>query len=145
MNCYYHPSRPAVAQCPDCGKGLCYECANRYQRPICKDCNDRRGRTGLFAYIKPLIVLLFLFIVGCVIGRNFGDSPVIMGYLFTCIYGEWSIVNQFLSNIFISLDIHSIIFYYGLKILLATVIGIFATPIYIGYCIVKIVLILVKK
>lgn len=25
MNCYYHPCKPAIAQCPDCGNGLCRE------------------------------------------------------------------------------------------------------------------------
>ena len=46
---------------------------------------------------------------------------------------------MFLSNIFISLDIRSIVFYYGLKILLAVIIGIFATPIFLGYCIYKLI------
>lgn len=145
MNCYYHPSRPAVAQCPDCGKGLCHECANRFQSSICKECNDKRGRNGIIAYIKPLIGIIVLFILGCIVGRGLDDSPAIMGYLFTCIYGGWSIVNHFFANIFVSLDIHSLVFYYGLKILLSAVIGIFATPIYAIYCIVKLILILLKR
>ncbi|KAA6309523.1 hypothetical protein EZS27_038999, partial [termite gut metagenome] len=35
MNCYEHSIQPAVAQCPDCGKGLCTECASAYSLPIC--------------------------------------------------------------------------------------------------------------
>ena len=28
MNCYRHPSRPAVGSCKACSKGLCLECAH---------------------------------------------------------------------------------------------------------------------
>lgn len=27
MNCYRHPSRPAIGSCKACSKGLCHECA----------------------------------------------------------------------------------------------------------------------
>ncbi|MBP5558857.1 MAG: hypothetical protein J6X71_03735 [Bacteroidales bacterium] len=141
MNCYYHPGRPAVAQCPDCGKGLCRECASKFEKPICTACNDKRGKSAMVNYAKPLVVCAIFFLVGCLVGKSagFGDAPAIMGYIFTCIYGGWSIVDMFLSNIFISLDIRSIVFYYGLKILLAVIIGIFATPIFLGYCIYKLI------
>ena len=147
MNCYYHPSRPAVAQCPDCGKGLCRECASKYEKPICPECNNKRGKNATMSYAKPLIVCVLLFLVGCLVGKHFGfgDEPAIMGYIFTCVYGGWSIVNMFFANIFISLDIHSIIFYYGLKIILAMIVGIFATPIFLGYCIYKIIREAIKK
>lgn len=141
MNCYYHPDRPAVAQCPDCGKGLCRECASKFEKPICAACNDKRGKSAMVNYAKPLVVCAIFFLVGCLVGKSagFGDAPAIMGYIFTCIYGGWSIVDMFLSNIFISLDIRSIVFYYGLKIILAVIIGIFATPIFLGYCIYKLI------
>lgn len=147
MNCYYHPSRPAVAQCPDCGKGLCRECASKYEKPICTECNNKRGNNATITYAKPLIVCAILFVVGCLVGKSFGfgDEPAIMGYIFTCVYGGWSIVNMFFANIFISLDLHSIIFYYGLKIMLSMIVGIFATPIFLGYCIYKIIREAMKK
>lgn len=147
MNCYYHPSRPAVAQCPDCGKGLCRECASKYEKPICTECNNKRGKNATITYAKPLIVCAILFVVGCLVGKSFGfgDEPAIMGYIFTCVYGGWSIVNMFFANIFISLDLHSIIFYYGLKIMLSMIVGIFATPIFLGYCIYKIIHEAMKK
>ena len=147
MNCYYHPSRPAVAQCPDCGKGLCRECASKYEKPICTECNNKRGKNATITYAKPLIVCAILFVVGCLVGKSFGfgDEPAIMGYIFTCVYVGWSIVNMFFANIFISLDLHSIIFYYGLKIMLSMIVGIFATPIFLGYCIYKIIHEAMKK
>ena len=139
MNCYYHPDRPAVAQCPDCGKGLCRECASKFEKPICPECNGKRGKDDIKTYSKPLIVCAICFVVGCLIGKGFGDTPFIMGYIFTCIFGGWSIVDMFFRNIFISLDLHSIVFYYGLKAFLAMLTGIVATPVFLGYCIYKLI------
>ena len=139
MRCYYHPHRYAVAQCPDCGKGLCKECASRYQKPICKSCNDIRGKNEIKDYSKPLFVCTVMFIIGCLVGSGLGWDAILMGYLFTCIYGGWSIVGMFFSNIFVTLDLNSIVLYYGLRIVLSAVIGIFATPIFLGYCIYKII------
>lgn len=141
MNCFYHPDRPAVAQCPDCGKGLCRECASKYEKPICTECNNKRGKSATINYAKPLIVCAILFVVGCMMANSLGlgDTPAIIGYILTCIYGGWSIVNIFFSNIFITLDIHSIIFFYGLKAMLAMIVGIVATPVFLGYCIFKLI------
>ena len=72
-------------------------------------------------------------------------EPLVMSYIFTCVYGGWSIVNMFFSNIFISLNLQSIIFYYGVKILLSVVVGVFATPIFLGYCVYKIIREIMKR
>ena len=80
-----------------------------------------------------------MFLIGCLIGKSLGDTPFIMGYILTCIYGGWSIVDMFFANIFITLDIHSIIFYYGLKAMLSMIVGIVATPVFLGYCVFKLV------
>ena len=129
----------AQVKCPDCGKGLCKECASRYQKPICKSCNDIRGKNEIKDYSKPLFVCAAMFIIGCFVGSGLGGEAILMGYLFTCIYGGWSIVGMFFSNIFVTLDLNSIVLYYGLRIVLSAVIGIFATPIFLGYCIYKII------
>ena len=38
MKCYNHPERDAIAQCGGCGKGLCEECAKKWNPHICDDC-----------------------------------------------------------------------------------------------------------
>lgn len=144
MRCYYHPHRYAVAQCPDCGKGLCKECASKFKKPICRECNKQRGKDDIKSYAKPLVVCFIMFIIGYLFGNSLGEDALLMGYIFTCIYGGWSIVNMFFANIFISLDLHSILMYYGLKIVLSAVIGVFATPVFLGYCIYKIIRTLLK-
>jgi hypothetical protein len=47
MNCFNHPQSPALAPCPDCGKGLCDACGHAFAIPICQPCNLLRIRTGL--------------------------------------------------------------------------------------------------
>lgn len=42
MNCFNHPDKPAVAQCPDCGRGLCIECATVHEPPVCARCFQKR-------------------------------------------------------------------------------------------------------
>ncbi|MDE7149402.1 MAG: hypothetical protein K2O01_03190 [Bacteroidales bacterium] len=42
MNCFNHPDRPAVAQCPDCSKGLCLECATAHEQIICDNCFQKQ-------------------------------------------------------------------------------------------------------
>lgn len=39
MNCFNHTDQPAVAQCQNCGKFLCKECATKYSPSIfCDEC-----------------------------------------------------------------------------------------------------------
>lgn len=38
MRCYFHEELEAVAQCQRCGKGLCKECAAKYNPCYCDDC-----------------------------------------------------------------------------------------------------------
>ncbi|MCM1577671.1 MAG: DUF2180 family protein [Ruminococcus sp.] len=40
MKCYYHNDRDAVAQCSVCGRGLCRECTDRYEEPLCRKCGE---------------------------------------------------------------------------------------------------------
>lgn len=42
MKCFYHEDREAVAQCVDCNKGLCKECASKYKPILCDDCYNSR-------------------------------------------------------------------------------------------------------
>ena len=42
MKCYYHPNREIVATCTECGKGLCKECASKWEPTLCDDCAKSR-------------------------------------------------------------------------------------------------------
>ena len=64
MNCFNHTQEPAVAQCSDCGKGLCPECAERYQPILCTPCFQKRKRSEIWRSIFSLLFLIALFVIG---------------------------------------------------------------------------------
>ncbi len=138
MNCYFHPNKYAVAQCIDCHKGLCQDCAAKYTTPICDECNNKRRSTERWSYIKPLIICAVLFAVGYSIGDFFGDNAL-GGYLIMSAYAGWKILNQFLPRFFLWFSLRSALMFYLLKLGIAMLIGAFATPIYIVYCIYKLI------
>lgn len=68
MKCYNHPQKDAIAQCGECGKGLCEECAKKWDPPICDDC-QRNNINAEFDSIKSeLRLYIILAIVGAVVG-----------------------------------------------------------------------------
>lgn len=44
MNCMNHPTEAAVAQCTDCGKGLCIQCASQFKPILCDACAQKRKK-----------------------------------------------------------------------------------------------------
>lgn len=138
MNCYFHPSVPAIAQCTDCHKGLCQSCAAKYSLPICDACNNRRKRRETITYTKPLIVCAILYAVGYNL-EIMGSDPIFGGYMVMSTYAGWKIINQFLPSLFIWFNIQTIFWYYLIRIALSMFIGALATPFYIGYCIIQLI------
>ena len=108
MNCYYHPDHDAVAQCADCGKGLCRSCATRFTIPICPECNGVRRRSELRGCIVPLLL---------------------------CVYGGWKFINRFCPFVFVWFSVEAIFWYFLIKVALSMLIGFFVTPVYLGYCV----------
>ncbi len=46
MQCFYHPSQPAVGVCQACGRGLCRECAAEVnERLACRDRHEAMVRS----------------------------------------------------------------------------------------------------
>lgn len=136
MNCYYHPNRNAVAQCIDCHKGLCQQCATIYTIPICNKWNEKRQINERMEYIKPLVICLILYIIGYNI-EIMGPDKTFGAYMMMCAYGGWKFINRFCPAVFIWFSLKSIIMFYLIKFAISMFIGFFATPIYLGYCIYK--------
>ncbi len=138
MNCYYHPNHRAVAQCVDCNRGLCVKCASKYTVPICDACNTKRKSHERLMYIKPLVWCVVLFIVGYSLGDLFGDK-MFGGYMIMCAYAGWKFINQFCPSVFVWFSLRAIYMFYLLKLGISMLIGFFATPIYLVYCVYKLI------
>lgn len=89
MNCYRHPSRPAIGACKACSKGVCHECANDTKNGLaCSDiCVDEVKRVNRISELNLVMMEKYLrsrngiprialhviagFILGAVIVRMF--------------------------------------------------------------------------
>ena len=134
MNCYYHPDHDAVAQCSDCGKGLCRSCATRFTIPICPECNGVRRRSELRGCIVPLLLCGLLFAIGYN-SEFMGPDHLFGAYMLMSVYGGWKFINRFCPFVFVWFSVEAIFWYFLIKVALSMLIGFFVTPVYLGYCI----------
>ena len=143
MNCFYHPEKEAVAQCTECNKGLCNECASRFNKPICDSCARKVLKSQLSYYWTPLIVSVVLFVVVYIIcSQQALSMHDTLAYSFGLVflYIGWKVLNSVEERYsVISGDGLAMLAFFFLKIIAVLFIGAFVTPFYLLYCIYKIV------
>ncbi len=157
MNCFHHEDRVAVAQCRECGVGLCKECTSRYSVPTCQRCAEdivqymeaekeneleivrKRVKRSKKIFITMLIVCILIFF--CAIPA-FGEANRALGislavfvapmfaYVFAAFPYGWKKANDVLSHFkfILILPIAGWIMYFFAKIFIAAVIGEFYFP-----------------
>lgn len=142
MNCYYHSDQIAVAQCTDCGKGLCKDCASIYEIPICDSCNKKRISNEEKHLINEL---LFIGIGGAVLTclmsilMNNSHHPVngdtsithylILFYMFSGAIAGWQTLTKITSSMFISMSFVGWGIYFFVKAILAIFVGLIMLPV----------------
>lgn len=86
MECINHRGVPAVGTCNVCGKGLCAECASRFETPLCESCLLKHNSSiETNCYIKLGITLLMF--VGAGIWWAFSDEGNFDAYIFFAVIG----------------------------------------------------------
>ena len=154
MNCFNHTQEPAVAQCSDCGKGLCSECAERYQPILCTPCFQKRKRSEIWRSIFNLLFLIALFVIGFkwnflatkvkrgfVVGvitggfkwnflatKGVEDMRWMSGYVLMAIWSGYLFVEKYIPYKMMAGTNGQWIVYYIVKLLLFVVIGVFTAP-----------------
>jgi len=148
MNCFYHPDTVSVAACVDCGKGLCQECAGRYQVPICNECNERRSKDEKQAIFKQYIPSAIFFIVGLIFGLKVIKysvfTSIIMGYMIAGAFWGWKVISFIQPKMFLFLPIAGWGIYFILKFALSIFVGIVAMPLGIIRIIIKHIIVISK-
>ena len=141
MNCFYHPDTVSVAACVDCGKGLCQECAIRYQLPICNECNERRSKNEKQAIFKQYISSVIFFVAGLFFGLKVIKlniySSISFGYTIAGAFWGWKVISFIQPTMFLFLPIVGWFLYFLIKFTLSMVVGIVAMPIGIVRIIIK--------
>lgn len=143
MNCYNHPERNAVITCPQCGKGLCSECANIYSNHLCHECYKSAIKAYKWQNIQGLIGFVILGGLGWYCGGKmsyelFQDHPTVpltskllYGYLTGSVWYGWSFINKFQPFRLTSANIFIWLLYFGLKGILSIYSGVFIAPFYL--------------
>jgi len=149
MNCCVHNEEAAVAACIDCGKGLCKECAKKYEKYICDECNLNRTQNDqtkvLMKYIIPSIILfiggilLGIFVIpsGYFYGIKFIFHYLLCGYILAGFPWGWKLVTRFLFRVrfpsfteqYVFMKLIGFVTFMILKIALSMIIGLVALPI----------------
>lgn len=140
MKCYYHPDRDAVAQCVECHKGLCNECAHKWEPPHCDGCG-----VSLKDVAKHRLTIIKVFgiagivagIFGAVMAGGIGNVSTALVYLIfiplfayetAAIPAGWWKLNMITSKFFLILPIVGWLIYFGIKFTLASIVGLFVLP-----------------
>lgn len=141
MNCYNHTAQPAVAQCSDCGKGLCSQCASLYSMPICTSCNKKRIASEKSGIIKELLltfglgVLLAVLFKQEILGGHSASLKVniidyiFLIYIFSGIIPGWKTLTRITPAVFLFLPIIGWVLYFIVKLILSLVVGLIMLPI----------------
>ncbi|MGM7702987.1 hypothetical protein ACSVDE_14750 [Pseudalkalibacillus sp. Hm43] len=132
MKCYMHNDLDVIVQCHGCGKGLCKECADRFEAILCEQCLLSNNVSAKSSAKKSLIIAGVLFILGF----NFGLSSsfmaaVIWGYILAGVPLGWKAVNKITPNFILILPIMGWVIFFVYKFVVSAAIGIFMTPFHI--------------
>lgn len=132
MNCFNHPQEPAVAQCTDCGKGLCPECAAKYRPILCTSCYQKRKRSEQWRSILGLSLLVALFVIGYRLDFMVSDPKMGMqwmsGYILMAIWAGYLFVERFIPYKMVAGTNGQWLFYYAFKFILFVLVGVFTAP-----------------
>ncbi|MGN0154843.1 MAG: B-box zinc finger protein [Lachnospiraceae bacterium] len=131
MKCYYHGDREAVAQCTECGKALCRECADIYSPVLCNECAGARNADNKMQLVKDSILCVGMMIVGgwfyfSMVG-GVGGGNLLSALLVIILFGGvpfgWEALNKIQPGIFLIMPIIGWVIYFMIKLTLAFLIG----------------------
>jgi hypothetical protein len=150
MNCFYHPATTIVATCQDCKKGLCVECASKFQIPICSQCNENRKEIEIKSIRKDirhvvLISAILLFLENMFVFRHIYEAShssssdyrlfllyallivVNVYYLMGLVVG-WKTLNKMTPRVFLFLPLIGWAIYFLVKVYISMFVGLIWTP-----------------
>lgn len=143
MNCKKHPDVAAVAQCPDCGVGLCVECADMYRPSLCEACFSTRKSREITNHIFRLVFYIVLFIVGYKLNfmasKATPEMSAMSGYVLMAILSGYVFVNNIFVWKMISGTGIAWLIYFVFKLALYSFVGFFTAPFTVGWTIFKLI------
>lgn len=143
MNCFNHHELNAVAQCQDCNKGLCNDCAKQYSICICSTCNSARGGSEKNRIMKELfwtfglgLGLTFMVSKGLMGQMPFENNSIqttlmifMMFYMYSGLVAGWYTLNRITPQVFLFLPLIGWVIYFVVKMMIAIWVGLVMLPI----------------
>lgn len=141
--CFYHPRRPAVSQCPKCGKLLCKSCAEGLGG-LCIDCGAEvvdkemgRLRKEVFKTFMPIVILALLGGLYGFASEKDVFSVVMTMYMFAGVPVGWKGIKVMKLKWKKATSVEDIFVQYAGKFFFAMLLGLFLQPFVVIYWIVK--------
>lgn len=129
MKCYKHYEMDAVSTCVDCSKALCPTCSEKFNFPICDNCNLARINSERSVFTKNIAIMIVMFILGFLFNIESGFfTAILFGYFFAGVPWGWSALNKITPNIFLFMPLIGWVIYFVIKFVLSLMIGMFVTP-----------------
>ena len=138
MKCYYHPNREIVATCTECGKGLCKECASKWEPTLCDDCAKSRISDKKIALKKSIGLSIAVLVAGAIIGIIMAIQDKRLDNLGLCLtlafavafaVNGWQWLNKIQPNMFLFLPVVGWLIYFFVKFIIAIFVGVVALPV----------------
>jgi hypothetical protein len=76
MKCILHLESDASSACTDCGAGLCTVCAQRFDLPLCDQCNIKRLEADRTQIRKSTILTVICLVLGLTVAAGADSSEV---------------------------------------------------------------------
>jgi len=131
MRCHAHSHRDVVATCQSCGRGLCEECAQAYNIPLCISCAQAAITTERSALRRFFVISVALFALGLLLGLPYSlGSGLLWGYFLAGIPWGWRALTRITPSVFLFMPIGGWAAYFAIKLALSSWIGGFALPYY---------------
>lgn len=149
MNCLKHPEEIAVAQCIECGKGMCVTCVGEQQKPLCNSCRQELRRHTIGMVLFRIILYIALFFIGYKL--NFmkseatSEAQFVSGYALMAIFVGWHFFSSFVKWRLVQGSLATWAIYYVIKLCLSAVAGFFIAPIVILWNLIKSIYYITKK
>ena len=116
MNCANHPAEAAVAQCTECGKGLCVQCVQNQPKPVCAACHEKLRSQTVGSIVFHLHV-----------------------------YAGWQFLNSVVGWRLVQGDLTAWAIYYVLKLLISVIVGFFTAPFMILWNLIKLISFMMRR
>lgn len=114
------------------GKGLCPECAGKYEPILCKPCSQKIRKSEKWRSVFSLLLLAALFVIGFrwsfLATKGFEDMRWMSGYTLMAIWPGYLFVEKYIPYKMVAGTNGQRIVYHIVKLLLFVVIGVFTAP-----------------